>query len=352
MTFTKSILLGAAAAITGVVSAQAADLPSRKSAPVEYVRICDAYGAGFFFIPGTQTCLRIGGPRSRGLRYRSREGSVQRGINALGATRFGVELARQGRQHTLGWEARGRIGFDARTQTAWGTVQTTASAPHVPHHRRHRRSADARQRPCDRRRLDARERRSSASPASPSAPRATTSCSCRRSPTAPATGARSPTAPSRSPTRTCSAAASRRPSRCRIRPSTTSALRHGGGRTASRALGVPAARSDYVHNSMPQINGSPRTGSRAGVKSPCPACRRGRRSAVNGDSAQQRQPDTFDVDKNVWAVDAGAKINLPMLASGSTLYLTAAYANGMTEYTTNWTSFKTTAYVAKSAGSP
>lgn len=25
--------------------------------PVEYVRICDAYGAGFYYIPGTETCV-------------------------------------------------------------------------------------------------------------------------------------------------------------------------------------------------------------------------------------------------------------------------------------------------------
>lgn len=30
-------------------------------AQVEYVRICDAYGTGFFYIPGTDTCLRVGG---------------------------------------------------------------------------------------------------------------------------------------------------------------------------------------------------------------------------------------------------------------------------------------------------
>ncbi|MET3582205.1 hypothetical protein ABID19_005263, partial [Mesorhizobium robiniae] len=29
--------------------------------PAEYVRICDVYGAGYFYIPGTETCLRIGG---------------------------------------------------------------------------------------------------------------------------------------------------------------------------------------------------------------------------------------------------------------------------------------------------
>ena len=61
MGFVKGILLGSGAALLTVAGAQAADLPTRKAAPVEYVRVCDAYGAGFFFIPGTDTCLRIGG---------------------------------------------------------------------------------------------------------------------------------------------------------------------------------------------------------------------------------------------------------------------------------------------------
>ncbi|MBX9757722.1 MAG: porin, partial [Beijerinckiaceae bacterium] len=61
MGLTKGILLGTGAALVSVAAAQAADLPVRKAAPVEYVRICDAYGAGFFFIPGTDTCIRISG---------------------------------------------------------------------------------------------------------------------------------------------------------------------------------------------------------------------------------------------------------------------------------------------------
>ena len=54
-------LLSTAAGLFTVAAAQAADLPSRKAAPVTYVRICDAYGAGFFYIPGTDTCLKVGG---------------------------------------------------------------------------------------------------------------------------------------------------------------------------------------------------------------------------------------------------------------------------------------------------
>ena len=40
--------------------AQAADLPVKAKA-VEYVRICSLYGAGFFYIPGTDTCIKLGG---------------------------------------------------------------------------------------------------------------------------------------------------------------------------------------------------------------------------------------------------------------------------------------------------
>ncbi|MGB6175872.1 MAG: porin, partial [Methylocella sp.] len=64
MKLSQGLLLASAASLaelTFVPSARAADLPARQAAPIEYVRICDAYGAGFFYIPGTDTCLRAGG---------------------------------------------------------------------------------------------------------------------------------------------------------------------------------------------------------------------------------------------------------------------------------------------------
>ncbi|MDK4716492.1 porin [Rhizobium sp. CNPSo 4039] len=58
----KSLLLGSAAALVAVSGAHAADaIVAAEPEPLEYVRICDAYGAGYFFIPGTETCLKIGG---------------------------------------------------------------------------------------------------------------------------------------------------------------------------------------------------------------------------------------------------------------------------------------------------
>jgi len=61
MKLVKSLLLGSAAGFAVVAGAQAADLPAKKAAMVEYVKVCSTYGAGFFTIPGTDTCLRVSG---------------------------------------------------------------------------------------------------------------------------------------------------------------------------------------------------------------------------------------------------------------------------------------------------
>jgi len=55
----KGLLLASAAGLAAMTSAQAADLPV-KAKPVEYVKVCSLYGAGFFYVPGTDTCLKIG----------------------------------------------------------------------------------------------------------------------------------------------------------------------------------------------------------------------------------------------------------------------------------------------------
>ncbi|MBB4065613.1 porin [Gellertiella hungarica] len=58
----KSLLLGSAAALVVVSGAQAADaIVTAEPEPAEYVKVCDAFGAGFFYIPGTENCLKIGG---------------------------------------------------------------------------------------------------------------------------------------------------------------------------------------------------------------------------------------------------------------------------------------------------
>ncbi|MCG7394684.1 porin [Microvirga sp. ACRRW] len=103
MKLVKSLLLGSVAGLAAVAGAQAADLPAKKAAAVEYVRVCSTYGAGFFYIPGTDTCLRVAGRVRAEYRYAEPE------------TRF---------NDTIGFRARGRIQLDSRTATAYGLLRT------------------------------------------------------------------------------------------------------------------------------------------------------------------------------------------------------------------------------------
>ena len=83
MSFTKSLMLGSAAALATVVGAQAADLPSKKAAPATYVKICDAYGAGFFYIPGSETCVKLGGVARLEFQYTPGKNTVNATTGAL-----------------------------------------------------------------------------------------------------------------------------------------------------------------------------------------------------------------------------------------------------------------------------
>ena len=120
MNLMKSFMLGSTA-VLAVASAQAADLPSRKAAPVEYVKVCDAYGAGFFYIPGSDVCLKVGGFVRSDYKYSSP--AAIRQILANGTVNTVVSQVAAD-QDTTGVEFRGRVDLDARVNTAWGAAQT------------------------------------------------------------------------------------------------------------------------------------------------------------------------------------------------------------------------------------
>ena len=106
------LVLGAAG-VLAATSAQAADLPVAPAPePIDYVRICDAYGSGFFFIPGTETCLKIDGY----VRFNVTVGEGESG------TEYGRSYGRQSNS-PLDAYVRGRLNFDAREETAWGTLR-------------------------------------------------------------------------------------------------------------------------------------------------------------------------------------------------------------------------------------
>ncbi|MCJ2092405.1 porin [Methylobacterium sp. J-072] len=107
MRLLRRCLLGSLAAFVAVGAADSADLPVKKVAPIEYVRVCSAFGAGFFYIPGTETCLRVSG-RARF------EGGYITAYTRQAGTNSG---------DTSGYRGLLRFNLDARTQTAYGTLR-------------------------------------------------------------------------------------------------------------------------------------------------------------------------------------------------------------------------------------
>jgi len=113
MRMVRSVLLGSAAGLVAVTAVQAADLPV-KAQPVQYVKICSMYGAGFYYMPGTDMCIKIGG----WVRAEIWEGGN-------GSTTWGPFNNNEGNRTTsnVGMRARGYITADAREQTAYGVAR-------------------------------------------------------------------------------------------------------------------------------------------------------------------------------------------------------------------------------------
>ncbi|MGX1306249.1 hypothetical protein AB7M35_000969 [Amorphus suaedae] len=101
----KSVLLASAAGVLAVSSAQAADLPVAPE-PIDYVRVCDAFGAGFYYIPGTDTCISVRGRVRAEYRY----------FDADPFTHSRDEDSTQ-------FRARGYIYMDSRTNTEFGLLR-------------------------------------------------------------------------------------------------------------------------------------------------------------------------------------------------------------------------------------
>jgi hypothetical protein len=101
----RSILIGSAAALSSVSGAYAADaIVAAEPEAVEYVRVCDAYGTGYFYIPGTETCLKIGGY----LRF-----DVGFGFGDAYKNNSNEDWSSRTRAH---------VAFDAKSDTEYGTL--------------------------------------------------------------------------------------------------------------------------------------------------------------------------------------------------------------------------------------
>jgi len=113
MKMVKSLLLGSAAGLVAVAGAQAADLPV-KAKPVQYVKICSLYGVGFYYIPGTDMCIKIGGWVRAEYAYGDNGNMTWGPFNGNVNTRNTSNST---------FRARGYITADSRNQTEYGTVR-------------------------------------------------------------------------------------------------------------------------------------------------------------------------------------------------------------------------------------
>jgi hypothetical protein len=105
------VALAAASFVTLSTSAEATDLPMQKGAPADYVRICSTHGAGFFYVPGSDLCLKIGGRVRAEYRYFEPQWS------SPGNGRY---------NDAVGFRARGQLDVDARTSTEYGVLRAFA----------------------------------------------------------------------------------------------------------------------------------------------------------------------------------------------------------------------------------
>jgi hypothetical protein len=119
-------------------NAHAVDRPVPQAAPIEFVRICDASGAGFFYIPGANRCLRPGGRVLANMRahdlYYSLAGPLVY-INSIGhldgirsVTGAGLVPLPNLHQNARSRDALApvHVELDQRTQLIWGPVRASA----------------------------------------------------------------------------------------------------------------------------------------------------------------------------------------------------------------------------------
>jgi Porin subfamily len=130
MTLIKSLLLGSAAGIVAVASAQAADLPTRKGAPAaEYVKICTINVGGKpvvgFTLPGSDTCLKLSGY----ITAQIEGGNLQNGYS----TSYIPAIAGFAGQTNSGTSARPSFGYTTRLNFAADVVSNTSAGPLAGH---------------------------------------------------------------------------------------------------------------------------------------------------------------------------------------------------------------------------
>jgi Porin subfamily len=91
-----------------------------KAKPVEYVKVCSLYGSGFWYVPGTDTCLKIGGFVRVQTTYNATTSNapIGGGNNDPGGRETRTDTS------NFGFRTRSDLSIDLRTQTEYGTLRS------------------------------------------------------------------------------------------------------------------------------------------------------------------------------------------------------------------------------------
>lgn len=115
----ETAALAAAALLGAAASTHAADLAKKAPAAANYVKVCDAQGAGFFYIPGSDTCLKISGYLRSETYAFANNSAWNDGVGGSAPSEGGHRD-----QNTFGTFARAELDIDARTNTEWGLLRS------------------------------------------------------------------------------------------------------------------------------------------------------------------------------------------------------------------------------------
>ncbi len=119
----KTLLMGSAASLIAVSGAYAADAVVAEPEPMDYVKVCDMYGAGFFYIPGTETCLKISGYVDVQYEYSQIDNKVAVESGSEGSSSW--DAGEFSDSYSIGEPVYlARVNFDAREETDYGTLQS------------------------------------------------------------------------------------------------------------------------------------------------------------------------------------------------------------------------------------
>ncbi|KZL18226.1 porin [Pseudovibrio sp. Ad37] len=116
MNFKKIALAAAAAA--AATPAMAADLPV-VAEPVNYVQACDAFGAGYFQVPGKDTCIKLGGR----IRTNFVSHNLNHGLDDV-TNPEEVDAGKDAKTNDYKAYARGYLYFESMTSTEFATIET------------------------------------------------------------------------------------------------------------------------------------------------------------------------------------------------------------------------------------